>query len=86
MKFYLIIYSSFDVCGNWEEDLCPPPCCGHQSHRVGRDIDIATRVVNQQGQQIGWVNWRMLRRIVEEDLRIGRIRQEGDHYHLRVGR
>jgi hypothetical protein len=81
LKFYLIIYGGFDVCGNWEEDLCPPPCCGHQSHRIGRDIDIATRVVNQQGQQIGWVNSILLRRIVSWVG--GAFRPEGDHYHIR---
>ncbi len=62
----------FDIDGNW----APP----HRTHRLGEDIDIAIRVVNEQGQVVGMVN----RRVLEERVLNleGYFRVESNCYHI----
>ncbi|CUS81187.1 hypothetical protein JGI20_00685 [Candidatus Kryptobacter tengchongensis] len=64
----------FDIDGNWRRP--------HGSHRMGVDIDIATRVVNEQGQVVGDVDRRLLEILVERYG--GRIQNEVNHYHIRM--
>jgi len=66
----------FDVCGDWD----PYGPCGHKSHRIGVDIDIAVRAVNEYGDTVR-VNSTLLRQLVKE--RGGIFSPEGDHYHIR---
>ncbi len=49
---------------------------------MGVDIDIATRVVNEQGQVVGEVDRRLLEILVERYG--GRIQNEVNHYHIRM--
>ena len=63
----------FDINGNWRRP--------HGSHRMGVDIDIATRVVNEQGQVVGDVDRRRLERLVWRYR--GTLRDETNHYHIR---